>query len=162
MCEEWRHSSTHSEPRCCIEASGQPEAPAALPPPPQPGKGFPVPIDQDVLWAPESVRTFWRRDQFLASIGNRTRDRPACRIVVVLAMLSRFQIFFYVGGGELAISLLEILDPAIHNIAAWTARHLGFVHSCRGFLVILRYLFLCSDRIIAAITRIYSSRILLS
>jgi hypothetical protein len=42
------------------------------------GKEPPVPIGQEVRWAPEMAWTLWRRRKLLASAGNRT---PAVQLV---------------------------------------------------------------------------------
>jgi hypothetical protein len=46
-----------------MEVSGQPHAPAALPP---------VPIREEAEWAPEPVWTRWWREKFPAPAGNWT------------------------------------------------------------------------------------------
>jgi hypothetical protein len=65
-----------------MEVSDQLYAPAAL----VQGKEPPSPIGQEAGWAPEPVRTLWRRQTFLAPPGNRT---PAVQSLATLTELSR-------------------------------------------------------------------------
>lgn len=50
--QEWRYSPGNLQPRHQLEKSGEPRAPATLPP----KKGLPIQIGQDGRWDPERAR----------------------------------------------------------------------------------------------------------
>jgi hypothetical protein len=64
-----RYSSYSFSTSALDGVSGQRHDPAALLPP---GKGPPVPIGQEVGWAPEPVWTQRLQEKFFAPAGNRT------------------------------------------------------------------------------------------
>ena len=66
-----------------MEVSGQPSAPAAIPP----GKEPTTLTAQGVVWNQESVWTVWWRDKFFAPTVNRTPDSAVSSFVIVLYRL---------------------------------------------------------------------------
>jgi len=58
--------------------------------------GAPVTLEYGSEWAPESVWTFWRKENFLVAAGFRTPDHVACSPVSIPAALSHFHWLFWV------------------------------------------------------------------
>jgi hypothetical protein len=57
-----------------MEATGQPQDPAAL----HPGEQLPLLVLQEAVWAPEPVWTLWWREKFSFLITNRTPSPRSC------------------------------------------------------------------------------------
>jgi len=80
-----------------------------------PWKEFLVLLQQDAVWAPGQVWTFWKRKKFVASVGNETPDHPAhCLITIPLAYAIPASLFCEVVSYKTFIIPLLILSGPTH------------------------------------------------
>ena len=54
-------------------------------------------VDQEDVWAPEPVWTFWRKKKSFASPAIQSQDRPVCSLVSVPTTLARSETIKYCG-----------------------------------------------------------------